>query len=232
MHLLRTALVNGDILGFLIMEWGPKLFTNEVVLDDGSESDDGNRARKHSPGLEPVEVTTPLWSYMRYQSIELTAEREATCRRHAELRESILNAMHSGTHYPWALLARLHASKFFSDLYEALVGAIWVDSGSFDACKEFVERSGLLTYLKRLRGHPPVHVLHPKEELGRLALSETVRYVVREVEGGDDTGGGRFSCKVILGQEEVVDVGDALFKEESRVKAATKAVEEIRRRRS
>ncbi|KAG6360095.1 hypothetical protein INS49_011151 [Diaporthe citri] len=224
MHLLRTALVNGDILGFLIMEWGPKLSTNNVVLDDesGSGSEDDNWSRKRSPGLENVEITTPLWSYMRYQSIELTGEREATRGRHAE-RESILDAIHSGTHYPWALLARLHAPKFFSDLYEALVGAIWVDSGSFDACKAFVERSGLLSYLKRLRGSPPVHVLHPKEELGRLALSETVSYVVREAEV-EDTGSGRFGCKVLLGQREVADVEGALFKEEARVRAAMEAV--------
>ena len=206
------------------MEWGPKLLTNDVVFEDGSEDD--NRGRKHSPVLQPSETTTPLWSYMRYQSIELTHEREATSRRHAELREPILEAIRSGTHYPWALLARLHAPKFFSDLYEALVGAIWVDSGSFDACKAFVERSGLLSYLKRLRGHPPVHVLHPKEELGRLALSETVSYDVREAEE-EETGGGRFSCKVLLGLKEIVDVGGALFREEARVRAATEAVAKI-----
>ncbi|KAI7788663.1 RNase3 domain-containing protein [Diaporthe eres] len=228
MHLLRTALVNGDILGFLVMEWGPRLLTNNVVLDDRGISEDDNGGRKRSPGLEPVETTTPLWSYMRYQSIDLTAEREATRRRHAELRESILDAIHSGTHYPWALLARLHAPKFFSDLYEALVGAIWVDSGSFDACKAFVERSGLLSYLKRLRGSPPVHVLHPKEELGRLAISETVSYVLREAEG-EDPRSGKFGCKVLLGQREVADVEGALFKEEARVRAATEAVADFRR---
>lgn len=223
MHLLRTALVNGDILGFLIMEWGSRLTTNDVALDDTSGGEDENGGRKHSPPLKSVETITPLWSYMRCQSMDLVAEREATRRRHAELRESILEAMQSGSHYPWALLARLHAPKFFSDLYESLLGAIWVDSGSFGACKAFVERSGLLSYLKRLRGSPPVHVLHPKEELGRLAGSETVEYELRENEG-KDAGSGRFSCKVLLGQKEVVDVDGALFKEEARVMAATQAV--------
>lgn len=222
MHLLRTALVNADILGFLVMEWGSKLSTNEVVLDD--ESEDDNATRKRSPALKPVEATTPLWSYMRYQSIELTSEREATCRRHADLRESILEAMHSGTHYPWVLLARLHAPKFFSDLYEALVGAIWVDSGSFDACKAFVERSGLLSYLERLRSSDSkVHVLHPKEELGRLANSETVSYELREAEEEDD-GRGRFGCKVLVGAKEIADVDSALFKNEAVLKAATEGV--------
>ncbi|KAH8756072.1 ATP-dependent helicase DCL-2 [Diaporthe sp. PMI_573] len=224
MHLLRTAVVNADILGFLIMEWGPKLTTNDIIIDNGEE----NGSRKHSPSLQAVETTTPLWYYMRSQSAELAAEREATRRRHAKLRESILDAMNSGTRYPWALLARLHAPKFFSDLYEALVGAIWVDSGSFDACKAFVERSGLLAYLRRLRAKPADHVWHPKEELGRLAVSDTVRYELREAEG-EDIGCERFGCKVFLGEKEVADVDGALFKEKARVKAATEAVAELKR---
>ncbi|POS74069.1 RNase3 domain-containing protein [Diaporthe helianthi] len=223
MHLLRTALVNADILGFLVMEWSSKLSTNDV-LEDGGGSEGNSGTRKRSPSLKPVENTTPLWSYMQYQSIELTIEREATAKRHAELRESILEAMHSGTHYPWALFARLHAPKFFSDLYESLVGAVWVDSGSFDKCKAFVERSGLLSYLARLRNNDTqVHVLHPKEELGRLANSETVSYVVREAEQ-DQTGAGRFGCKVLIGGKEVADVDGALFKHEAVVRAATEAV--------
>lgn len=225
MHLLRTALVNGDILGFLVMEWGPKLSSNDVVIDDGSGSEDENNGGRRSPDLKSVEITSPLWSFMRYQSFELTVEREATCKRHAELREQILEAIHSGTHYPWALLARLHAPKFFSDLYEALLGAIWVDSGRFDACKAFVDRSGLLPYLNRLR-RTAVHVLHPKEELGRLADSETVTYVLRENEG-EVAGRGRFGCKVFLGDREVADVDGLCFREAAKVVAATEAVAKL-----
>jgi dsRNA-specific ribonuclease len=227
MHLLRTALVNADILGFLVMEWGSKLSTNDVVLDEVIESEGGNGTRKRSPPLRLVETTAPLWYYMRYHSMELSREREATRERHAELRKSIIEAIHSGTQYPWALLARLHPPKFFSDLYEALVGAIWVDSGSFTQCKDFVERSGLLLLLARLRNRDtPVHVLHPKQELGQLANSETVRYVVREAQE-EDVGSGRFGCKVFIGLEEFADVGGALFKNEAIVKAATKAVEKL-----
>lgn len=205
------------------MEWGPKLSSNEVVVDDGSGSEDDSGGGRRSPDLKPVETIKPLWSFMRYQSSDLTIEREATCKRHAELREAILEAIYSGTHYPWALLARLHAPKLFSDLYEALIGAIWVDSGSFSACRAFVERSGVLPYLNRLRWDPSVHVLHPKEELGRLADSEKVSYVIREREGGD-AANGRFGCQVFVGNREIADVDGALFKEEAKVRAATEAV--------
>ncbi|ROW12958.1 hypothetical protein VPNG_04661 [Cytospora leucostoma] len=229
MHLLRTALVNADILGFTLMEWSSQQLIYDVVdvEDSGSGSGGGSGSGRsgsprQAPELKPTKVSKPLWSYMRYASNELTLEREATLRRHGELRGEILEAVRAGTHYPWALLARLRAQKFFSDLFEALVGAIWVDSGSFDACAAFVEKSGVLPLLRRLR-RDRVHVLHPKEELGRLANDEAVEYVVEAVEGVDGEGRG-WKCRVRIGEREVVEVGDARFREEAKVRAATEAV--------
>lgn len=226
MHLLRTALVNADILGFLVMEWSHKQLRFDVRIDDASSGADGSSGRA-SPELTQTEVAIPLWSFMRQSSAELTMERELTQARHAVLRDSILKAMHTGTHYPWAVLSRLHAQKFYSDFFEALVGAIWVDSGpDFDACKAFVENSGLLPYLRRLL-RDEVHVLHPKEELGRLANSDKVEYVVEEVDmdGGE---GKAWACEVRVGEQAVAGVTGCLFKEESKVRAATRACEVLK----
>lgn len=221
MHLLRTALVNADILGFLVMECTYSQPCFDVRADEfGSDSVNGRR--RSSPELVPTEVDIPLWSFMRQSSAELTIEREATQARHAELRRSIRDAMDSGTHYPWALLARLHAQKFYSDLFEALVGAIWVDSGpDFYACRRFVEEIGILPYLRRLL-RDGVHVLHPKEELGRLAEREAVEYVAVEVVGKED-GEREWACEVRIGARSIVAVDGCLFKEEAKVTAATRA---------
>ncbi|KAF3765860.1 dicer-like endonuclease [Cryphonectria parasitica EP155] len=233
MHLLRTALVNADILGFLIMEWSYKQMGFEVCRanegDSDSKSSGDSTSDKASPRLEQTEVPIPLWSFMRQSSAELTMEREITKARFEELRDPILEAMRSGTHYPWALFARLHAQKFYSDFFEALVGAIWVDAGpGFDACRAFVARSGVLPYLKRLL-RDQVHVLHPKEELGRLAGRERVEYVVKETLK-DDGDGKEWACEVRVGGRYVTDVTGCLFKEESRVKAATQACEILKRK--
>lgn len=216
MHLLRTALVNADILAFLVMEWSSKEMRFDVHLDEtGSDSDDS------SPKLVQTEFVAPLWAFMRQASAELTIEREATRARHSELRDSILTAMWNGAHYPWALFARLHAHKFYSDLFEALIAAIWVDSGpDFDACTAFVEKSGVLPYLRRLL-RDKVHVLHPKEELGRLAERETVEYAVVEV--SRDDGEREWACEIRIGKRSVVAVNGCLFKEEAKVTAATRA---------
>lgn len=235
MHLLRTAAVNGDILGFLVMEWSHKSLRFDVAGEDNDGSDGNNKKRmRHSPPeLKPTEVHQPLWSFMRYSSTLLAQERDVTALRHAELRGPILEAVRSGARYPWALLARLRAQKFMSDLFEALVGAIWVDSsgedgdgsGGFEACRGFLERSGVLPYLRRMR-REGVHVLHPKEELRRLADCEEVRYDVREVVGREsgDGEGVEYVCRIFVGEKEVVEVGGALFREEAKVRAATGAV--------
>lgn len=248
MHLLRTALVNADILAFLVMEWKCHQLRFDVQVNSRGDSgpisdsdhstnsnddtfyhdeDTKNGGDSTSPPLTRTEISLPLWSFMRQSSSELVIERQATKARHTELRVPILHALETGTHYPWALLARLHAQKFHSDLYEALVGAIWVDSGpGFGACREFVEKSGVLPYLRRLL-REEVHVLHPKEELGRLADREMVEYVVTEVEREDEEGR-EWACEVKIGGRSVVSVGGCLFKEEAKVTAATRACDKLK----
>lgn len=231
LHLLRTALVNADILGFFVMEFSYKQLRFDVVRAADGDTDIGikggrGRGRPNSnpnpPEITKTEINIPLWSFMRQASAELTAERQMTHARHAVLREEILAALHTGTHYPWALLARLRAQKFYSDLFEALLGAIWVDSGpDFAVCRAFVERAGILPYVRRLL-RDGVHALHPKEELGRLAGQDKVEYVVTDVT--DEEGEGReWTCDVRVGGRSVVAVDGCLFREEAKVKAATQA---------
>jgi len=63
-----------------------------------------------------------------------------TAKRYGKLRGEIKNTIDNGIYYPWALLARLQAHKFYSDIVESLIGALWIDSGSFDTCEELIER--------------------------------------------------------------------------------------------
>jgi dsRNA-specific ribonuclease len=111
MHLLRTALVNADFLAFICMEWS---IEQEVIGLEGE-------------GLPQIKVTSkslPLWRFMRHMSPKIGILQVATLERFTELREHIKVAIENGTHYPWALLARLEAHKFYSDMMESLLGAV------------------------------------------------------------------------------------------------------------
>ena len=129
----------------------------------------------------------------------------------------------NGEVYPWEGLLRLQAQKFYSDLFESLLGAVWVDSGSMEECQGVVERVGILRLVRRLRGEK-VWVLHPKEELGRLAVGEKVVYEVEEEEGKEVGEERTFGCVIFVGERRVCEVGGAFTKEESRVRGAREAV--------
>ncbi|KAK0758142.1 hypothetical protein N5P37_009443 [Trichoderma harzianum] len=213
MHTLKTGMVNGDFLAFMTMEHG--LTSTEPTLGE-----DGN--------VKTVETTSYLWSFMRQNSEPIVVERKETMKRHAALREEILDAMENGTHYPWALLAALNPKKFFSDVFEAILGAVWVDSGSMDECKAIADRFGLLTYLDRLL-RDEVHVQHPKEELGKWANTETVTYELDMRESEQNAAEKEFFCKVLVGKREVVAVRGGINKEEVKTKAATEAMKILER---
>jgi dsRNA-specific ribonuclease len=165
---------------------------------------------------------------MRFSSSAIVAEQQGMKERHRQYRSAILEAMDHGTAYPWALLARLQVRKFFADILESVLGAVWVDSGSMEECARVAERFGILRYLKRFI-RENVHVLHPKEELGHLADKESVHYAIeaRDAENGER----RLSCKVLVGQRLVVELNNGVGREEIKTRAAEAAVKLLRNRK-
>ncbi|KAH6656778.1 hypothetical protein BKA67DRAFT_532030 [Truncatella angustata] len=209
MTTLRAACVNADLLGFFGMEWSLPQTTVNVV--DG----------------QPVSTTVrfPFWKFMRHTSPEIGALQKATEERHALEREAILEAIWRSPTFPWALLAHLHVPKFFSDIFESVIGAVWLDSGNLDCCRAIVERIGIMPYLERVLDQN-VDVIHPKNKLGVLAVEKTVKYEVSREE--DDMT--RIRCKVYVGGEMVVEVGDGLYNDEIITRAAERAYDVLRRR--
>jgi dsRNA-specific ribonuclease len=206
MHILKTATVNADFLAFMSMEHN--LSRPELVIGEEGE-------------IASQEVATPLWKFLRHASPVVGTEQASTAERYARLRGEIVEAMEHGTHYPWALLARLQAKKMFSDQVEALIGAVWIDSGSLMVCQDIVRRLGILKYLDRLI-RDKVQVQHPKEVLGIYAGNEVVTYQVDVAQ--KSKGEREYKCKVLVGRRLVAAVEDGVSKEEVKTKAATEAV--------
>jgi dsRNA-specific ribonuclease len=251
MHLLRTALVNADFLAFICMEWS---IEQEVVDLEGDP-----------PQIKATSKSLPLWRFMRHMSPKIGYVEVTTLKRHTELREHVKTAIEIGTHYPWALLARLEAHKFYSDIIESLLGAVvsikfslflfpctqfyssqgicygpcsyslinqiciliwsqWIDSGSLEICTQIVERMGILKYFRRIL-NDNVHVWHPKEELGMVADTESVRYVISLRKGNEMNKGKEYVCEVFVGDVLVVEMGGGVNKEEVKTKAAEAALQ-------
>lgn len=114
-----------------------------------------------------------------------------------------------------------------SDIVESLVGAIYIDTqGSLPACEAFLEHLGLMAYLRRVMDEN-VALLHPKEELGQLADREKVRYELGKEGMGREQ---RLTCKVFVGERQVVRVGDGIGVMEVQTRAADGACRVLRER--
>lgn len=207
MHMIKTAMVNKDFLAFISLEEHELSQTESFITQSGVVLMENMR--------------TAIWRFIRHSSNGLGPAQLETAKRHKKVRDDILSAIRDGDHYPWHMIVRLHAAKFYSDLMEALIGAIWVDSGSLAPCEAFLTRVGMLPYLDRILADS-VHMHHPKEELGKLAQARTMVYKIDEVQSGDQ--GKTYNCRLLIGGAEVGAGYGGLTAEEVRVRAATEGV--------
>ena len=217
MHLLRTALVNANFLAFACMKNTLVLPRSELLVQD-------HEAAK-LPATRETTIHRSLWHFMRHShDYELVAAQTRCQSRFDKLEPAISNVLANSSSYPWTLLVTLAADKFFSDLVESVIGAIYIDSGgSFPACEAFLTKFGILPYLDRALDED-LHVKHPKEELGIVAGNDKVRYEVENIiEDGEGVDKG-YRCKVFIAEREISVVGGAASRIEAETKAAEQAI--------
>ena len=211
MHLIRTALVNANFLAFLCMSAEIQEIRAETVEDNITKSF----------SIVEKKVSLQLWRFMRHSSRSIPKAQVACVSRFQDLRAPIRELLDHGSYYPWAFLASLEAPKFFSDIIESLLCAVYIDShGSIPVCEALLEKLGLLGYLRRVLGEK-IALLHPKQELGILADSEEVKYV-KGWEGEEEHR--ELFCEVFVGERKVARVSDGLSKIEVETRAAEEAV--------
>ncbi|EED15535.1 RNA helicase/RNAse III, putative [Talaromyces stipitatus ATCC 10500] len=229
MHLMRTAVVNAHFLGFLCQS----LYITE------------ERSEPVSPGKAHISTISTehkiyLWQLMRHgASWEITNAQQETKARYEAWGPAVHDALMHSNKYPWADLFRINASKFFSDMVESLLGAIFVDSkGSLDASRQFLERISLLPCLRRII-REEVLILHPFNQLHEAAISDKVQ-ISHSVEkrlptspGFEDVvreDGLVFICSVKVAGEEIVRVENGVNKLEAEARAAGMAADILRAR--
>lgn len=207
LHLLRGALGSSDFLGCMVLAHGHK--TEESVVNERGQ-------------VEKREVTLPLWKFMRHSVPSIGVEQEHTLERWEDLRDDIMEALRRGKRYPWALLARLGAKKIYSNVLEALLGAVWVDSGSMEMCEKVLRRFSIPEYVERLIGDD-VKMMHPKEKLAIKLKGKSIVYRHKTV--GLANGGHERECTLTVEGRKVAHVKGALREEEAAMKAADIALQ-------
>jgi dsRNA-specific ribonuclease len=219
MHLIRSAVVNAHFLAFFCLGSGfehdrTQVMTNAVLM---------------TVEIKKAKSKTYLWEFMKHSGrLDLVDAQKACAKRYEELNVAINAALDHGSSHPWYYLLSLNADKFLSDIIESLLGAIFIDSnGNLEACKEFLERIGLLRYLRRILTEN-VDVMHPKERLGIVAGNSKVRY---ETDKEVVNAALRYSCRLFIDDQSIATSAGEVSRAAAETKAAQNAVGSILRER-
>jgi len=212
MHLYKSASVNEYFLGFLCL--------NQSITVEGGEKETHVDRSTGVVTLIPKDKHHHLFRFLRHSNAEVAAMQEAAYRHYLCLREDILTALHRGKAFPWTLLAGINAEKFFSDMIESLLGAIFIDShGSFDIVNATIEKLGIYIILDRLL-QDGVDPLQPIQKLGIYAAQNMNQATTKYVQNVD---GGQYVCEVMINEELIVKVTGGVSKQEVQIRAAEKA---------
>jgi dsRNA-specific ribonuclease len=214
MTLLKHSVVNANLLAFFCMEL--------------SAPDESMDIETTSAGIEFVQRYDKihLWRFLRSHGPNVSAARESCLGRHKDLRDEIYDVLHHGKEYPWELFARLRPDKFFSDIIESVIGAIFIDcGGNLEVCQEFVERIGLVWYIQRVIADG-VNVVHPRNIAQSMVKgSGTLVFKRKRVEAKT---GATYRCSAIVNKTEIALVEDCASAEEAEVKVANVAIEHLK----
>ncbi|KAK0199227.1 ribonuclease III domain-containing protein, partial [Desarmillaria ectypa] len=199
MHLRKSAVVNGHILAYLCLKCCLKV---RSYMPRPTET--GSQIQ-----LEEEEEDIYLWKCLLHTSPRVLEDQRVTFDRFQRLSDAIADGLENGKIYPWAALTRLQAPKFFSDMIESLLGAVFLDSeGNLERTRDVMRTIGVLPLLERII-KDDVDVLHPVSRLSVWASKRGQKAKYRFTEEK-----GNISCVIELRQEEG---GDIRVLEEARV---------------
>lgn len=216
MHLFKASVVNAHFLAFLSLGFS-------MIVEDAEARPQLGKRDRYELGTKERKVE--LWKFMRHQHVEMTTAQKACWQRYSGgFRDTIQDSLDSSADYPWTALYGLEADKFFSDIVEALLGAMFVDSGGdLGPVTKFAERLGIFKTMRRVV-EDKVDVTHPVKKLGELVAANgqaTVEYIPGTMKG-------KHCCTVLVNGEFVTKVEDGSSWAEARVRAAEIAYNALR----
>lgn len=156
-HLRRVSVVTTHFLAYICLNTSVKFDALMPRADD-----EGIRLL-----ADAQEVM--LWQCMLHSSARVLDDQANTFTRFRKRREEIDEALKNDTIFPWAALTRLQAPKFFSDIIESVIGAVFLDSsGDIDTARDVIKNLGILPTLERIV-KDNVDVWHPVSRISQWA---------------------------------------------------------------
>ena len=216
LHSVHAALVNSHFLGYCCLRYD----VNDEVYDI-VETAAGDYAAQSS------DRRIHLHDFLR-AGHQLNQAKHHAAEAFEKISPQIEHALAKGSVYPWVELITLSPPKFFCDLVESILGAIFIDTlGDLAACEAFVAKLGILEYMQRLLDDG-IDCVNPKEMLGIVADQAEVKYLNSKT--ADDDGRTTYQCVVKVDDEAILTVDGCRSKDEAEIRAAFEACEILKSR--
>ena len=214
-HMIKTAVVNAHFLAMLCL----RASTESPVVMPSWSPNKGVTVTEDAQCLH-------LYKCLLHSSLHILNEQHDTFSRWERPggRDEIEAALSEGHAFPWLALTSLQAPKFLSDMFESLLGAVYLDShGNLDIVRDVLRRLGHWEVLERIV-NCNTDVEHP---ISRLYLWASKNH--EEVKCSTPKREGKMvSCSVLWDGYEVVSVEDEwrgrISQEGVRFTAAEKAI--------
>lgn len=220
MHLRQIVCVSHSYLAFLCFEAHHDIQRINVRSD----------AVAGKVALEEAAETKYLWEFMAHSNIEIATAQRQSLIRYRELQGKICEQLAYSKTYPWTLLASIAAPKFFSDIIESVLAAVYIDSGAdLATCTKFLERLGLICLLRRLVDEPDMILEQPKTILWQERAKAGLPALKAVFRSRREVDGQRYKCQLLLEGEVYAEVDDAWCEEEAVLRACEIGLVKFRR---
>lgn len=216
-HLRRSSVVNTHFLAFICLNASVKFSATLPHVVDGTLQD----------GADAQEIS--LWKCLFHSSPRVMDDQANTFSRFKKRKGEIEDALRNDSIFPWAALTRLQAPKFFSDMIESVLGAVFLDSkGDIATARQVIAHLGILPVLERIV-KDNVDVWHPVSRIAQWASKHE-----RALEFKFEKERGAVKCSVLVdGKVEAVaqdQYRGASTQEEVKLVAAEEASRALRLR--
>lgn len=174
MHILKASIVNTHFLAYCCLQLSLEVDASMPGPGEG-----------HRITMQHKTDRSHFYQWLQHSSPTILEEQRITYARFEKNNAEIAEALCTGKYYPWAALTRLQAPKFFSDMIESLIGAVYLDSyGNIEVVCKLLRVLGILDTLERII-RDNVDVLHPVSRVGIWASKQKkeVDYEFKEERG-------------------------------------------------
>jgi dsRNA-specific ribonuclease len=179
------------------------------------------------PQLRPSTRKVHLYDFIQ-AGAEMAKYKSHCLEAFEKYRGPVFEALEHGVDYPWSDLTAMRPQKFFSDLIESILGALFIDTrGDLSECETFVEKLGIFDLMRRILDEH-METARPKERVGILTDRKTVEYVGSQSKNKE--GLWECTCAVMVDGEEIACAEHCGSAEEADIRAASQAAKILQAR--